>query len=80
MNWCQNSKDLLTRKLPILHKKVLSVNLSQHDDAKEICFATSFLLRFSEQESQKKTKIKDFKAFLIFSKQWWMDAPDWESF
>ena len=41
-------------------------------------FATSVLLRFSGEKSREKAKNTDFNACLMFSKQWWMDAPDYE--
>ena len=37
-------------------------------------FATSVLLRFSAEKSQKKAKTTNFHAYLMFSKQRWMDA------
>ena len=41
---------------------------------KAMSFATSVLLRFSAEKSQKKAKTTNFHAYLMFSKQRWMDA------
>ena len=40
-----------------------------------------YILQFLfSEKSQKKAKTTDFNSFLMFSKQWWMDAPDCDYF
>ena len=48
----------------------------QFDDPKARYFATSALLRFSAEKSQKNVKTTDFNVFLFFSKQRWLHALD----
>ena len=56
--------------------------LSRQDNSKTILRCLEDVLcrlgKLSAEKSQKKPKTRNFNAFLMFSKQRWMDAPDCE--